>query len=235
MCECVHMCTCGTKTYVGCIITWWLRAQILESYTPRFKSCLCHLLALWPWANCLTFLRLSLLIWKLIITCTPRILWEPLPLFSEHESRFRDHQKVPSVSRHAPSRAPQHSFLLLCLIVSHPAIVPKAPGFLSQSAPGIQLATEWELPLLLTHWPFNPHKSTHQAHADFSPEGLGQLQKVGTEHRALVYFALFLDLTRKDVVLRDGPLGCHLHYFAFGPQVQRHTILFGLLMALPLF
>lgn len=124
MCECVHMCTCGTKTYVGCIITWWLRAQILESYTPRFKSYLCHLLALRPWANCLTFLRLSLLIWKLIITCTPRILWEPLPLFSEHGSRFRDRQKVPSVSCHALSRAPQHSFLLLLSHCGSPCCSP---------------------------------------------------------------------------------------------------------------
>lgn len=84
-----------------------------------------------------------------------------------------------------------------------------------------------EAPLLLARWPFSPHKITHKAQADFLPEGLGHLQRVGKEPRALVYLDFFLKLTRKDFdLLKEGPWIPHL------PWTSRHTVIFGLYKSL---
>lgn len=53
-------------------LVWSVRAQTLELHSLEFRSPLCHLLALLPWADCLT-LNLSLFIYKIgmIIASVP--------------------------------------------------------------------------------------------------------------------------------------------------------------------
>lgn len=49
-----------------------LTAWTLETHKPRFKSRLCHFLAVGLWGRCFTFLRLSLLTYKMkmLIICS---------------------------------------------------------------------------------------------------------------------------------------------------------------------